>query len=60
MKSYKIISGILIHILAFQIWGAFIFAIWERNLIIALLCPLAFGCLKGMWYIDIVKGDEQN
>jgi hypothetical protein len=56
MKAEKILAGILIHMILIPVWCAFIFAIWDRQLVIALLCPLCFGACKGMWHIEIVMG----
>lgn len=60
MKAEKILAGILIHMILIPVWCAFIFAIWDRQLVIALLCPLCFGACKAMWHIEIVRGDRYD
>lgn len=60
MKLYKIISGILISTVEILTWYIIIYAILEHEIVIALLCPILFELLKGMWHLDVVKGGKKK
>lgn len=55
MQTFKILTGIMIHIVLIPVWGIFIYAIWEKELVLALLCPVIFGACKGMWHEEVVR-----
>ena len=55
-KIIKVLYGFCIFVLYLLSSWAFIYAVFERELLIALLCPVAFAALVGMIYADI-KGD---
>lgn len=51
-KILKVIYGLCIFVLYLLCSWAFVFAVFERILIIALLCPVAFAALVGMVVAD--------
>lgn len=60
MKLYKILAAIINSIVELLIWYIIIYAIMEREILIALLCPILFELLKGMWHLDVVKGGKKK
>lgn len=55
-KIVNVIYVLCIFVLYLLCSWAFIYALFERELVIALLCPVAFAALVGMIYADR-KGD---
>lgn len=60
MKLYKFLSGLLIITLDILTWYIIIYALLEHEIVIALLCPILFEILKGMWHLDVVKGGKKK
>lgn len=55
-KIIAFVYGLCIFVLYLLCAWAFVYAVFERELVIALLCPVAFAALVGMIYADR-KGD---
>lgn len=60
MKLYKILAAIINSIVELLTWYIIIYAILEHEIVIALLCPVLFELLKGMWHLDVVKGGKKK
>lgn len=52
MKIYKAVFGFCIFVNFLLISWSFVFAIIERELVIALLCPAVYAALRGMVEVD--------
>lgn len=60
MRVYKFVVASCIAILFLLVCWAFVFAVWERELVIAMLCPVALVVLRAMWWADIEMADKED
>lgn len=60
MKIYKAVTASCIAILFLLVCWAFVFAVWEKELVIAMLCPVALVVLRAMWWADIEMADKED
>lgn len=51
MKIFRYLYGLCIFVLFLLISWAFVYALFEKELVIAMLCPVAFASLRGMFEI---------
>ena len=60
MKIFKAVSAVCIAILFLLICWAFAFAVWNREVVIAMACPVALVVLRVLWWADIEMADKED
>ena len=60
MKIFKAVSAVCIAILFLLICWAFAFAVWNREVVIAMACPVALVVLRVLWWADIEMADKEE